>query len=128
MNSFIMHVSHQCEWQPTLWISSMKGSESEAGQATIELGQEWISALRYDDVIHDYDDIELIALESMIQGYQSYLIEWKGAELVQRLIHAIPEGSQIIIDNDHGVICPVDWIKLLPLESWVRASHINRPD
>lgn len=124
MNTMIMHVDRACEWQPVLWILAIGGSEIETGQVVIELNSEWISVLPYDEVIYSYDEAELQLLKSIIKDFNSYIIEWKGDVLVQRLVDAAPIGGLVVIDNDHGIICLVDGIKKIPIKDWTRASHI----
>lgn len=123
MNSLIIFASED-EWQPTKWFKAMDASESNTGQFVVERTSSWISLLMRDDMFYDYDDNEKQTVQSLLDVSKSYLVEWKGDGLLDSFIKAFPPSENLVVDNDHGLICNILEVQKLPICRWVRESML----
>lgn len=91
----------------------------------IERDGEWMSIIRNDDALSDFDDAERARLDDLVRNPGAYLIEWGGADLVENLLRSIPPSISAAVDNDHGLLVSVRRVAAEPLESWVRAAALS---
>ncbi|MDG4558495.1 MAG: hypothetical protein P9F19_14050 [Candidatus Contendobacter sp.] len=118
MNSLILFVRGK-NWQPDTWVTLAGGSKTESGQFVLENSSSWLSVYKYDEAFDDYDEAEENLVRELIQDPIPYLIEWRGDELLEKLISNIPADKDVIVDNDHGLICSVSKLKGLSVRDWV---------
>ena len=119
MNSLIVFTTEDA-WHPTKWFKAMDASESDTGQFVVERTGSWISLLKRDDLFYDYDDNEKQTVQSLLEVSKSYLVEWKGDVLLDSFIKAFPPSGNVVIDNDHGLICSILEVQKSPICRWIR--------
>ena len=102
----------------------MEGTESCTGRFVAERSNSWISLSRYDEVFCDYDHSEEQAVKSLIAVPTGYLVEWKGAELLELLIKDFPTNQCAVVDNDHGLVCKLIDIKKIPISRWINKPNL----
>lgn len=124
MNTLVLLLNRETVWSPEIWAEQHGGKRGVGGQIMIERPSGWLSVLRDDSVFDEYDEDERTALSTMLAKPALFLVEWKGSDLVEALLRAVPFECGAVVDNDHGVIVPVQAIRDLPLESWVRARKL----
>lgn len=124
MNTLVLLLSRGSTWSPEHWASQHGGARGVGGQVMIESPSGWLSVLRDDRVLDDYDDEERVALSTMLREPVPFLVEWKGPDLLEALLQAVPRESDAVVDNDHGVLAPIQAIHGLPIEKWIRASNL----
>jgi len=125
MNTIVLFIEDPKCWSPEGWMIQHGGIVGSTGQVVMETPAGWLSVLRYDDVIYDYDDFEKVALSAFIDHPIPFLIEWRGDELVQQFIAAVPTDCKVVVDNDHGLICLLACVATLPLASWINAKELK---
>ena len=125
MNTLILWLESDDTWSPEGWALSHGGKPTEMGQVTIENPSGWFSVMRDDCLIEDYGDAERDVLSSLLMHPISFLLEWRGSELLQLFIKEIPSDSGAILDNDHGLIVLAQHVKALPIDSWARVAQIH---
>jgi len=124
MNSIVLLVERESAWSPEWWIESVGGKRAGDGQVTIERETDWLSVIRDDQVLDDFDEKERARLDELVSEPEVYLVEWKGGGLLERLLRSIPPGTRAAVDNDHGLLVPVHRVAGEPLDSWVRATSL----
>jgi hypothetical protein len=90
----------------------------------IEQETDWLSIVRDDQVLDDFDEEERARLGELVSAPTAYLVEWKGDVLVERLLRSIPTATRAAVDNDHGLLVPVHLVAGEPLDSWIKASSL----
>lgn len=123
MNTLVLFVERGSSWSPEAWATEHGGKRGVGDQIVIEQSVEWLSVVRDDRVLDDFDDGELSCLANLVAEPATYLIEWKGSMLVESLLRSVPPNARAAVDNDHGLIVAVQEIAGRPLDSWVRASN-----
>lgn len=124
MNSITLLVERECTWSPEIWAEAVGGKRIGDDQVTIEQESEWLSIIQDDQVLDDFDDTECTRILELVGEPLVYVIEWKGNKLVERLLRSIPHNIRAAVDNDHGLLVPVDQVANKPLESWARAASL----
>lgn len=124
MNTLVLLLNRESAWSPETWATQHGGERGVGGQVMIEDQTGWLSVLRDDRVLDDYDDEERSELSVMLAQPAPFLLEWKGRGLVEALLRAVPIESGAVVDNDHGLLVPIQAIRDLPLGSWVRESKL----
>jgi len=124
MNSIILIIERESAWLPETWVEQSGGAHIQGNQFTIELGTEWLSVVRDDQVLDDFDEREIHQLGAWVKEPKAYIVEWKGGGLVERLLKSIPISCSAAVDNDHGLLISVHEVASQPLQCWVRRrSH-----
>lgn len=124
MNSVVLLVERESAWSPVGWAETVGGKRVGDGQVTLERETDWLSIIRDDRVLDDFDESERARLGELVNEPAAYLIEWKGGALVERLLRSIPPGIRAAVDNDHGLLAPIHEVAGEPLDSWVRATSL----
>lgn len=124
MNTLVLLINRESAWSPETWATQHGGKRGVSGQVMIEGPSDWLSVLRDDRVLDEYDEDERTALSAMIATPVLFLVEWKGSDLVEALLKAVPPECGAVVDNDHGVLAPIQAIYDLPIESWVKARKL----
>lgn len=124
MNTLILLTNRESAWSPETWATQHGGERGIGGQIMIEGQSGWLSVLRDDRVLDEYDDEERSELSAMLADPMPFLLEWKGSDLVEALLRAVPLESGAVVDNDHGLLVPIEAIRDLPLGSWVTESKL----
>lgn len=117
-------MSRDSSWSPEEWVSSQGGTRLSNGQVVIEHNNDWLSVLRDDSVIDDFDDEERAYMLSLVGQPALFLIEWKGGEAAELLIRAIPADCAAAIDNDHGILDLAHRVREVPIKYWATASEL----
>ncbi|ATE59822.1 hypothetical protein [Thauera sinica] len=120
MNTLVLLLKRDSVWSPETWAMQHGGERGVGGQVMIEGQSSWLSILRDDRVLDEYDDEERSELSAMLAEPMPFLLEWKGSDLIEALIRAVPFESGAVVDNDHGLLASIQAIRDLPLGSWVR--------
>lgn len=121
MNSIVLFSSEN-EWEPETWMTLMKGYISDEGQFIVETSDSWISIIRYDEVLDDYEEDEKELVRNLIRDPIPYLIEWRGDELLKQFVDKFPLNSGGVIDNDHGLICNISELKEKSVNDWLNVK------
>lgn len=124
MNTLVLLLNRESAWSPETWATQHGGERGVGGQVMIEGPSGWLSVLRDDRVFGEYDENERTAVSTMLAEPTLFLVEWKGSDLVEALLRAVPPECGAVVDNDHGVLVPIQAIHDLPLESWIRAKKL----
>lgn len=122
MNSIVLLVARESAWSPEAWAEAAGGKRVGDGQVMIERETEWLSVVRNDQVLNDFEEDERARLDELVNEPTAYLVEWKGGGLVEHLLRSVPPGTRVAVDNDHGLLVPVHEVAGEPLESWVKAT------
>jgi hypothetical protein len=122
MNTLVLLVERESAWSPEKWATEQGGACGVGDQVVIEQDAEWLSVVRDDRVLDDFDDQERFRLAELVTKPAVYLVEWKGGKLVERLLRAIPPETRAAVDNDHGLLVAVQKVAGDPLHSWVGVS------
>jgi len=121
MNTFVLLVSRESGWSPDVWATG-RGDRIKSGQIMVESESGWLSIIRDDDVLADFSEAELAQIGELASEPKTYLVEWKGAVLIQEFLRSIPCNTRAAIDNDHGLLISVHKIAREPPDLWVTAS------
>ena len=124
MNTIILLLERDSAWSPGMWVDQQGGYTGSNGQVTVERNMEWISVVRDDEVLVNFDDLEMERLRTLVSKPIAYLIEWKGSSLLESLLKDVPPELHAAIDNDHGLIVPVREVAGKPSDSWVTAKRL----
>ena len=124
MNTLVLLLNRDNAWSPEIWATQHGGERGVGGQIMIECPSGWLSVLRDDRIFDEYDAAERSELSAMLAEPKPFLLEWKGSDLVEALLRAVPLESGAVVDNDYGLLVPIQAIRDLPLGSWVRASKL----
>lgn len=124
MNTLILLLNRESNWSPLTWATQHGGECSSGGQIMIEGQSCWLSILRDDQILDEYDADERSKLSALLIEPVPFLLEWKGSDLVEALLRAVPSDCDAVVDNDHGLLVPIQEIRVLPLGSWVRVSKL----
>lgn len=124
MNTLVLLVDRGGAWSPEAWATERGGKRGVGDQVVIEQNMEWLSVVRDDRVLDDFDDEERSRLAELVTEPATYLVEWRGGMLVESLLRSIPLTTRAAVDNDHGLLVAVHEIADEPLESWIRATKL----
>jgi hypothetical protein len=122
MNSIVLLVERESAWSPAAWAEAAGGKRVGDGQVTIEQETEWLSVVRDDQVLNDFDEKERARLGELVSDPTAYLVEWNRGRLIERLLRSIPPNTRVAVDNDHGLLVPVHDVAGEPLDSWIKAA------
>lgn len=103
------------------WILKEGGEELD-GRYCLDTSSGWIAITRLINVFEDCDPQEIERVRRLIINPVSYLVEWKNEDFLDRFVRAVPSYCNVMIDNDHGLICIIQLLKYLPVERWLNAS------
>lgn len=123
MNTLILLLERGSTYSPELWALQQGADRGVGGQLMIERPTGWLSVLREDEVLEEYDDGERKVISTFLTDPISYLIEWRGSVLLEELFRSIPLGNALV-DNDHGLLVPLREVKDLAVESWARTRAV----
>jgi hypothetical protein len=86
-----------------------------------EEGNQWLGARRCDAIGEEYDDAEMDVIRPFFSKPSFVVVEGRGLGLVNRMFLGVDDGLSFLVDNDHGLICPVAEIKRRVNEgrSWI---------
>ena len=124
MNTLIVHTTLDERWSPVDWILASGGGRVVSGGASKTTKHGSIIAYRADEVRHDYEPDAWEIVEAFLPEPISYLVEWRGDDLIAALLRSVPAGAEVVLDNDHGVICPVDRVRRLAPAAWIRSVQL----
>jgi hypothetical protein len=102
MNTVILHMPDDIFWSPDEILASVGGAKNEAGSVVLERNGSWVSVLRCDDVIDDYEEPARKILDGFFQNRKSYIIEWRNLAVLKDFFALLPQDERVIIDNDRG--------------------------
>jgi hypothetical protein len=128
VNTLVLLVDRKSLWSPEAWAEQVGGKRTGVAQIMVEQAAgSWLSIVRDDAVLGDFDAIERSQLAELVADPVAYLVEWRGDSLVELLLYSVmaairADGTRAAIDNDHGLVVPVQHVAGEPLESWARAS------
>jgi len=120
VNTIILLVDSSSEWLPESWALEHGGNLCPEGQIVIEQDFEWLSIVRDDHVLNEFDQDERDRLETIVHKPSAHIIEWIGDALVVDFLLSIPPKTRAAIDNDHGLLIDAHEVSSKPLETWVR--------
>lgn len=126
MNTVLILKEKDNLWVPEDWFTSQGGICLENGQITLEVDDSWVSIIRANEVISDFDGHEKSLIFDELDEPEIYLIEWRGNELLQSFINSLPTNVKILVDNDHGLICDVCFIKNYPVSEWLEKAELKK--
>lgn len=124
MNTLALLIEGESSWSPETWATEHGGVCGTGGLIMIERETEWLSVIRDDQVLDDFDEQERGHLRELVTEPVAYLFEWNGNALVESLLRSVPPETRAAIDNDHGLIVSIHEIADEPLDSWIRASRL----
>ncbi len=123
MNSLILLLDDDPQWSLEKWAINEGGVASVDGRILIESGVNWLFVQKNMEVLLDYDDEEIILVRCHLSTPLPFLIEWRGGEMLTRLLLAIPYQIAALVDNDHGLIFPVKCVAELNPATWVNRNQ-----
>lgn len=118
MNTLILIIDSDSDWSPRNWIAMEGGTKMPNGQMTLERQKEWLSITLDDCLLSDFESSEKEFFARHIAKPTAFLVEWKESALIEAFLRSIPSECTAFIDNDHGLIAPVQSIRDLPVDSW----------
>ena len=124
MNTLILLIDGNAVWSPEHWVLGRGGVVATTGQAVVEDDSGWLSVFRDDTVLQDYEASELDVVSTLVSHPLLFLIQWRGNRLVEELLRAVPAECTVVVDNDHGVLAPVERVRDHPLDTWMRARTL----
>ncbi|MDH2343073.1 hypothetical protein [Bradyrhizobium sp. SSUT77] len=128
MNTIILIIERDSPWSPEMWASDHEGKRGIDNQLVIERKEEWLSIVRDDRVLDDFDEAERSRLNNLVIAPVTYLLEWRGHLLVESLLRSVPANLRAAIDNDHGLLLPLQELASKPINDWARASTLKSAD
>jgi hypothetical protein len=89
-----------------------------------EDGDHWLAARRCDALRDEYDELEMDFILTLFPDPSFVVVEGRGLKLLNRMLLAVDDAIDILVDNDHGLICPVSEIKrrILDARIWIYES------
>ncbi|MBM0107698.1 hypothetical protein JM946_23385 [Steroidobacter sp. S1-65] len=124
MNTLVLLVERGSAWSPETWLLDHGGERGALGQVVIERRPEWLNVLRDDRTLNDFEPEERLRLAEVMTEPETYLIEWRGSVLLEKLLRSVPPGTNVVVDNDYGLMVSVHEVANLPLDAWVTASKL----
>lgn len=89
MNTLILLVDRDSVWSPEGWAEEVGGKRVSSAQITVErAGNYWLSVVRDNDVLDDFDETERARLDESVTDPVAYLVEWSGDELVELVLRS----------------------------------------
>jgi hypothetical protein len=76
-----------------------------------EQGSHWLAARRCDEIQSEYDEAEMEIIRPAYPEPSFVVVEGRGLKLANRMFLEVDDDLDFLIDNDHGLICPVAEIK-----------------
>lgn len=76
-----------------------------------EDGDHWIAARRCDALRDEYDELEMDIILSLFPDPSFVVVEGRGLKLLNQVFLAADDTLDVLVDNDHGLICPVAEIR-----------------
>ncbi len=125
MNTLVLILNRESPWSPELWARQSGGKPNVDGQVMIEEPSGWLSVVREDSVLDEYEEGEMKAISAVLPEPVLFLLEWKGSELIESLLSAVPSDCAALIDNDHGLLISIHEVRGLPLKLWARADKLR---
>lgn len=77
----------------------------------VEDGDHWLAARRCDPIGAEYDDGEMDAILSVFPEPCFVVVEGRGPALASQALLGVDGSLRFLVDNDHGLICPIGEIK-----------------
>ena len=124
MNTILLLVDSRDSWSPEDWVTEHGGVCEIGGPALIESEVGWLSVLRNDQILADFDEEECVDVGRLVTDPMVYLLEWNGGVLVEELLRSVPSSLRVAVDNDHGLIVSIHEVVNRPLETWVTARKL----
>lgn len=124
MNTLLLLVEAGSAWSPEAWAIEQGGKRRHDGRHMVERDSTWLSVVKDDRVLDDFDAEERLQLRSLVTDPTIYLIEWKGPSLVEDMLRSIPRETRAAIDNDHGLLVPVQKILYEPIDRWAKIGGL----
>ncbi|MBL8296834.1 MAG: hypothetical protein JNN30_00670 [Rhodanobacteraceae bacterium] len=124
MNTIVLLIDREDAWSPETWAKAAGGKLVGDRQITIDQESDWLSIVRDDQVLNDFDEEERDRLGELVGEPIVYLIEWKGGELVEHLLRSIPPATRAAVDNDHGLLVLVHQLVGKLIGSWIKATSL----
>lgn len=125
MNTLILHNIEGSNWSLAEHLVSLGGVSTGPDEITLSTDSSWIRLTWADDVIYDYDFSRLNLLKSFGAERKSFMVEWRGDDLLQNFIDSIPTDKKIVVDNDFGIFISLDLIRDKLLSTWIREKHLS---
>jgi len=66
MNTLVLLIEGESGWSPETWVIEHGGVRGVDGQVTIERGAHWLSVVRDDRVLEDFDEEERSRLRKLV--------------------------------------------------------------
>jgi Cysteine-rich CPCC len=126
MNTLLLLLNRTVEWSPKRWLIARGGKPVATRQVILEDAPDWLSIHRSEDVLKDYESEEAKELSKLLSDPVLYLVEWRGENLLRKLLDAVPASDSAVIDNDHGLIATLDSLRGLPIASWLYVNPGHR--
>jgi hypothetical protein len=86
-----------------------------AGRQTDRLlaedGDRWLAARRCDALRDEYDELEMDIILPSFPDPSFVVVEGRGFKLLNQMFLAADDALDVLVDNDHGLICPVAEVK-----------------
>jgi hypothetical protein len=76
-----------------------------------EDGDHWLAARRCDALRDEYDELEMDIILPLFPDPSFVVVEGRGFKLLNQMFLAADDDLDVLVDNDHGLICPVAEIK-----------------
>jgi hypothetical protein len=87
----------------------LTGREDE--RLLVEDGDHWLAARRCDALRNEYDELEMDLILPLFPDPSFVVVEGRGLKLLNQMFLAAEDSLDVLVDNDHGLICPIAEIK-----------------
>jgi hypothetical protein len=124
MNTLVLLVAIESNWSPEQWASSQGGVRNANGLIAIERNDEWVTVVRDNSILNDFDERERRQVSEMVGEAVPYVIEWRGDVLLGELLRSALPETRAVIDNDHGLIVSIQQVANRTIDSWIRSAKL----
>jgi hypothetical protein len=77
----------------------------------VEEEEQWLAIRRCDEIRDEYDEFETDVIRSHFTAPCFVVVEGRGLGLANRMFREVDGALNFLVDNDHGLLCPVEDIK-----------------
>ena len=119
MNSIILFFDGEVRSIEDLFIA-IGGQKQGGRRIMLEKSNSWLSIDKLSKPFCDYDELERETILSLIDNPTALLIEWRNDEILQDIFEKLSLDNNIVVDNDHGLICTLLDLKGLHISKWIR--------
>jgi hypothetical protein len=127
MNGLILHTRQDEPLSLLDILIAFGGKKLDENVVVLDSDEQWLAVRYSSSVLNDYDN-DLHEVLALVEDPKSYLLEWRGDELLKEFLSKIPDDYFVVVDNDHGIISALQFVKKIPIEDWIREKTVTRTE